>query len=250
MIKIKTEKEIEIMRYSGIVNNDTHKLVASKIKAGISTKELDEIAYNYIKSKDCKPSFFNFEGYPANICTSINEEIVHGIPGSRILEDGDIISIDIGVNYKGLHTDAARSYSVGSVNKEVKDLLKNTKKSLNEGIKVIKDGVKLNEVCMAIEKVALENNYGVFKELTGHGVGRNLHEDPYIPNYSNEESKSITLKSGMTIAIEPMFSLKGSKLWLLENNWTIAAQDNSPVAHFEDTILITKNGYEILTGER
>ncbi len=250
MIMIRTEKELELMRYSGKINNETHKIVAEAIKAGISTKELDELAYNYIISKDCKPSFYKYEGYPANICTSINDEIVHGIPGSRILKTGDIISIDIGVIYKGLHTDAARSYVVGSVNKEVKDLLDNTRRSLKKGIEVIKDGIKLNEVCKAIENVAKENNYGVFKELTGHGVGRNLHEDPYIPNYSNMESEEITLKAGMTIAIEPMFSLKGSKLWLLENNWTISTQDGSPVAHFEDTVLVTKDGYEMLTGER
>jgi methionyl aminopeptidase len=249
MISIKTEKEIELMRYAGKVNNEIRESLKDKIKEGVTTKELDEFALNYMNSKGCNPSFFNFEGYPANICTSINDEIVHGIPGSRALKNGDIVSVDIGVKYKGLHTDAAYTYVVGSVNKEVEDLLKYTKKSLYEGIKVIKEGVKLNEVCKAIEKVALKHNYGVIKELVGHGVGRKLHEDPFIPNYDNEESKNITLKSGMTLAIEPMFSLKSPKVWILDNGWTISTQDESPVAHFEHTVLVTKDGYEILTGE-
>lgn len=249
MIKIKSQKEIELMRYAGKVNKEVRELLKENIKEGITTKELDDLALNYIKEKDCTPSFFKYEGYPANICTSINDEIVHGIPGSRALKNGDIISVDVGVEYKGLHTDAAFTCAVGSVNKEVEDLLIYTKKALYEGIKVIKEGIKLNEVCKAIEKVAREKKYGVIKELVGHGVGRNLHEDPYIPNYDNEESKNITLKSGMTLAIEPMFSLESPKVWILDNGWTISTQDESPVAHFEHTILVTQDGYEILTGE-
>lgn len=249
MINIKTEKEIELMRYSGKVNYEIRELLKDKIKEGITTEELDQFALEYMKNKGCSASFKGYEGYPANICTSINEEIVHGIPSSRALKNGDIISVDIGVKYKGLHTDAACTYVVGSVNKEVEDLLNHTKESLYEGIKVIKEGIKLNEVCKAIEKVALKNNYGVIRELVGHGVGKQLHEDPYIPNYDNEESNDIILKSGMTLAIEPMFSLRSPKVWILDNRWTIATQDESPVAHFEHTVLVTKKGYEILTGE-
>lgn len=250
MISIKNDDDLEKMRYSGKINYEVRKLLGDSLKEGMTTKELDEIARKYIKDNDCTPSFLGYEGYPANICVSINEEVVHGIPGKRILQNGDIISVDVGVNYKGLHTDAASTFVLGSVNKELECLVKNTEISLYEGIKKIKEGIKLNEVCKAIESIALQNNYGIIRELTGHGVGRELHEDPYIPNYSTNENENIILKSGMTLAIEPMFSLKGESVWIDPNGWTISTQDESRVAHFEHTVLVTRNGYEILTGER
>ena len=199
--------------------------------------------------KGCTSAEKGYEGYPASICTSVNDEVVHGIPGKRILNDGDIVSVDLVINYKGYMADTARTYKVGNVNKDINDLLIHTKEALYEGLSKVKEGIKLNEVCEAIENVAKHYGYGVPKELTGHGIGKEMHEDPYIPNYSNEEAKTITLKEGMTLAIEPMFSLKGRKVWLLEDEWTIATQDGSPVAHFEHTIVVTKDGYKILTGE-
>jgi methionyl aminopeptidase len=250
MISLKTKEEIEKMRYSGKVNYEVRALLGKEIKEGVTTEYLDKLAREYIESKDCTASFLGYEGYPASICASINEEIVHGIPSKRKLHNGDIITVDVGVNYKGLHTDAASTFVVGSVNKEVECLVNNTKLSLYEGIKVIKEGVKLNEVCKAVESVARKNGYGVIRELTGHGVGKHLHEDPYIPNYSNSESERIILKSGMTLAIEPMFSLEGESVWMDSNGWTISTQDGSPAAHFEHTILVTEKGYEILTEER
>ncbi len=250
MIYIKTPQEIECMRYSGKINHEVRELLKKKVKAGITTEYLDKLANEYITSHGCDASFYQYEGYPAHICTSINEEVVHGIPGDRKLKKGDIITVDVGVNYKGLHTDAASTFVVGSVDKEVECLVKNTEESLYEGLKVIKAGVKLNEVCRSIESVALKNNYGIIRELTGHGVGRELHEEPYILNYSNYESEGIILKEGMTLAIEPMFSLKGESVWIELNGWTVTTVDKSPAAHFEHTILVTKDGYEILTKER
>ena len=248
MISTKTDSEIKLMRYAGKVAYDLLELMETIIKPGVTTKHLDDVAKEFIISKDCYPSCLGFEGYPASICTSVNESVVHEIPSKRKLKDGDIITIDVVVEYKGYMADTARTYKVGNVKKEVEDLLIHTKEALYKGLSVIKPGIILNEVCKTIENVAKEYNYGVIRELTGHGIGKEMHEDPYIPNYSNNES-NIVLKEGMTLAIEPMFSLKGRYVWLLEDDWTIVTQDKSPAAHFEHTIVVTKNGYEILTGE-
>lgn len=246
MIIIKTEKEIDLMIHAGKIAVETLNLIEKNIKIGITTKELNQIAASYIKENDCTASFLNYQGYPASICTSVNEEVVHGIPGNRKLKNGDIISIDIGVCYKGMHVDTARTYKVGHVKKEIEDLMKTTNKALHEGIKIIKEGVKLNDVCATIEKYS--SNYGVIRELTGHGVGKEIHEDPYIPNYSNNES-NIILREGMTLAIEPMFNLKRKEVNILEDGWTIVTEDGNPSAHFEHTVLVTKDGYKIITGE-
>lgn len=250
MISIKSKNEIELMKYAG---NIAYKILINLkdlIKEGTTTKELDNYAYNYIKENNCTPSFLGYEGYPASICVSINEVVVHGIPSEKqILKNGDIISVDIGVCYKGMHSDTAYTYIVGNTSKEKKDLVENTRKALYKGLEGIKEGIKLNEVCTSIESVAQKHRYAIFRELTGHGVGHKLHEDPYIPNYSNKESKNIILKSGMTLAIEPMFGLKNKNIWVLEDGWTIETEDKSSAAHFEHTIVVTKDGYEIITGE-
>lgn len=249
MISIKTKEEIELMTHAGDVAYELLNELERIIRPGITTKSLDDFASEFIRMKGCTSAEKGYEGYPASICTSVNDEVVHGIPGKRILKDGDIVSVDLVVDYKGYMADTARTYKVGSVSKEVNDLLTYTKEALYKGLSVIKEGIKLNDVCKTIENVALEHGYGVPRELTGHGIGKEMHEDPYIPNYSNKEAESIILKEGMTLAIEPMFSLKGRKVWLLEDEWTIATQDSSPVAHFEHTIVVTKDGYKILTGE-
>lgn len=249
MITIKTEEQIENMRFVCKLAKEILDELEEFIKPGITTKEIDDFAYNYIIKNDATPSFLGYEGYPASVCTSVNEEVVHGIPGKRMLKDGDIVSVDIGAYKNNVHSDTARTYIVGSTTKEIEDLVNNTKKALYEGIKVIKPGIKLNEVCKSIEKVAKDNGYGVIRELTGHGVGEEMHEDPYIPNYANKESEKITLEKGMTLAIEPMFSLKGREIFILEDGWTIITQDESVTAHFEHTVLVTENGYEIMTGE-
>lgn len=249
MITIKSNEEIEIMKHAGKIAYDLLELFNDKIEIGITTKELDNIAYEFITSHDANPSFLGYEGFPASICASINEEVVHGIPGNRKLKNGDIISIDVGVCYKGYHADTCRTYKVGHVSKDKQMLMKETKKALYEGIKQIKNGVKLSEVCKAIERVGRNANLAIYQELTGHGVGANLHEDPYVPNYWDNKEKDLILKSGMVIAIEPMFGLGKKDICVLEDDWTIITEDNSSAAHFEHTILVTDDGYEILTGE-
>ncbi len=249
MISIKSEQEIELMRHAGTVAYELLNELEGIIKPGITTKELDDFAEKFIRTKGCTSAEKGYEGYPASICTSVNDEVVHGIPGPRKLISGDIVSVDLVVCYKGYMADTARTYKVGSVSKDVDDLMKYTHEALYKGLSVVKEGIKLNEVCKTIESVAKEHGYGVIRELTGHGIGKEMHEDPYIPNYSNIESEEITLKSGMTLAIEPMFSLKGRKVWLLDDDWTISTQDRSASAHYEHTIVVTKDGYKILTGE-
>ena len=249
MISIKNEQEIELMRKSGQITYEVLMKLKDFIKPGVTTKDIDKFAHDYIVSHDATPSFLGYEGYPASTCVSINDMVVHGIPDNTKIRNGDIVSVDVGSIYKGYHSDSAYTYIVGSVDKKTEDLVNNTRKALYAGISVIKEGIKLNEVCSAIGKIGKENGYGIFECLTGHGVGTTLHEDPYIPNLSNHESEGIILKSGMTLAIEPMFSLGTKEVWLLPDEWGIITRDGSVAAHFEHTVLVTKDGYEILTGE-
>ncbi len=249
MISIKNEQEIELMRKSGQITYEVLMKLKDFIHEGVTTKEIDKFAHDYIVSHDATPSFLGYEGYPASTCVSINDMVVHGIPDNTKLRNGDIVSVDVGSIYKGYHSDSAYTYIVGKVDKKTEDLVNNTRKALYAGISVIKEGIKLNEVCSAIGKVGKENGYGIFECLTGHGVGTTLHEDPYIPNLSNHESEGIILKAGMTLAIEPMFSLGTKEVWLLPDEWGIITRDGSVAAHFEHTVLVTKDGYEILTGE-
>ena len=249
MISIKNEQEIEKMRVAGKIAYDLLMSLKDIIKPGITTKEIDDYSYDFITTRGAKPAFLDYEGYPASTCISINDMVVHGIPDNTKLKEGDIVSVDTGAIYKGYYSDTAYTYIVGKVDKKTEELVLNTRKALYEGISKVKAGVSLNEVCSAIGKVGRVNGYGIFEVLTGHGVGKTLHEDPYIPNLSNHESEGIILKSGMTLAIEPMFSLGTKELWLLPDNWGIVTQDGSKAAHFEHTVLVTDDGYEILTGE-
>lgn len=248
MVSIKTYDEIEKMKKAGHINYMCHKFLESQLKAGISTLELDTLAEKFIRENGGIPSFKNYEGFPASICTSINDEVVHGIPSTRKLKEGDIISIDIGVIYKGYHSDSANTFPVGSVSKDKEYLMEHTKKALEIGIKEVKNGIKVGAIGSAIEKYALEHNLGVVKELVGHGVGEHLHEDPDVPNYGNK-NEGITLKTGMTIAIEPMLNLGSEDICILDNDWTIVTEDGSPSGHYEHTVLVTDDGCEILTGE-
>ena len=243
---IKSNEEIELLKIAGQIVGDTHNYLKQFIKPGITTKELDKLAYDYIISKDATPSFLNYEGYPASICTSVNEEVVHGIPSDRILQEGDIISIDIGACYKGYHGDSAWSYPVGNISEEKKYLLEHTEKSLYEGLSVIKPGMKIGDIGYAIEQYALKHKLGVVKELVGHGVGKNLHESPDVPNYGKKNT-GMTLRKGMVIAVEPMLNLGDSNIYILDDDWTIITADDKPSAHFEHTVVVTKDGYEILT---
>lgn len=246
MISIKTPEEIELMKIAGKIVGDTHNYLIPFIKEGITTKELDKLAHDYIISKGATCSFLNYSGYPASICTSINEEVVHGIPGDRKLKNGDIISIDIGACYKGYHGDSAWSYAVGEVDSDIKYLMKHTKQALFQGLSVIKDGAYVGDIGYAVESYAKKHKLGVVKELVGHGVGKNLHEKPDVPNYGKPNTGDI-LKEGMVIAVEPMLNLGTANIYILDDDWTIITADNKPSAHFEHTVVVTKDGYEILT---
>ena len=250
MISIKNKQEIKYMKEAGIIAYDLLMSLKDYIKAGMSTKQIDDYCYEFITKRGAKPAFLGYEGFPATACISINDMVVHGIPNdTTILKDGDIVTVDTGAIVHGYYSDTAYTYMIGKVDKKVIQLVNETRRALYEGLSVIKDGVKLNDVCKKIESVARSNGYGVFEVLTGHGIGSDMHEDPYIPNLANHESEGIILKSGMTLAIEPMFSLGTKEVWLLPDNWGIVTRDESPSAHFEHTILVTKDGYEILTGE-
>ena len=246
MISIKTEREINLMRIAGKIVGDTHNYLKKFIRPGITTEELDKLAYDYIVSCDAVPSFKGYDGYPGSICTSVNEEVVHGIPGKYRLKEGDIISIDIGACYKGYHGDSAWTYPVGKISHEKELLLRHTEESLFAGLSVIKEGARVGDIGYAVSNVAKKYNLGVVKELVGHGVGSSLHEMPDVPNYGREGTGPI-LKSGMVIAVEPMLNLGTPNIYLLDDDWTIITADDEPSAHFEHTVLVTEDGYEILT---
>lgn len=246
MISIKSPREIELLRKAGEIVGMTHNYLKKYIVVGITTKELDQLAHEFILSQDATPSFKNYNGYPGSICTSINEEVVHGIPSNRKLKEGDIISVDIGACYKGYHGDSAWTYAVGHISKEKQYLMEHTEKSLFEGLSVIKDGVRLGNVGNKIYNYAVKHKLGVVRELVGHGVGTHLHEQPDVPNYG-KEGTGIVLKEGMVIAVEPMLNLGTEHIYMLDDDWTIITADNKPSAHYEHTVVVTKDGYEILT---
>lgn len=248
MISIKSDREIELMKKAGNIVYKTHQYLKPYLKEGISTIEIDRLAEEFIRKNDATPSFKGYDGFPGTVCTSINQEVVHGIPGKRKLKNGDIISIDIGACYKGYHGDSAWTYIIGKTSDEVTYLLKHTEQSLYEGLKEVKPGNRIGDIGYAIEKYASAHNLGVVKELVGHGIGTHVHESPDVPNYGRKGTGPI-LKEGMTIAIEPMLTLGSPDICILDNDWTIETIDNSLSAHFEHTIVITKDGYQILTGE-
>ena len=247
MISIKTREEIQYMREAGHLNYMAREYIKSLIVPGITTLEIDKKAEEYIRSIGGVPGFKGYGGFPGSICISVNDEVVHGIPSKRKLRDGDVVSIDIGVEYKGYHSDSANTYIVGHASREIKDLVENTKKSLYEGLSVIKDGVKISDIGSKIENFAKNNNLGVVRELVGHGVGSSIHEDPDVPNYYTNDNTR--LKSGMVIAVEPMLNLGTRHIYMEEDEWTIKTEDGLASAHFEHTVLVTKDGYVILTGE-
>ena len=249
MINIKTNQEIEYMKEAGYLNFLTREYLKSIIKPGITTKEIDEKCDEFIKSKDAIAGFKGLYGFPGTICISVNDEVVHGIGSNRVLKEGDIITIDVGVKKNGYHSDAAVTIPVGKVNKEKENLIKYTEGAFWAGVKEVKDGAKLGNVSARIESYAKKHNLGVVKELCGHGVGKDLHEDPDVPNFG-KYGTGITLKEGMVIAIEPMLTAGKRYIYQKSNGWTIVTQDGKPAAHFEHTVLVTKEGYEILTGDK
>jgi methionyl aminopeptidase len=246
MINIKTPREIELMVVAGEIVGDTHKYLIPYLKPGITTEQIDSLARDYIIKRGATPSCYHYNGYPANICISINEEVVHGIASKRKLKDGDIVTLDICACYKGYHGDSAWSYAIGNVSEEKKFLLEHTEKALYEGLSVIKEGTRVGDIGYAVSKYATEHDLGVVKELVGHGVGSSLHEDPEVPNYGKKGTGPV-LKAGMVIAVEPMLNLGTADVYLLDDDWTVVTADGCPSAHFEHTILVTKDGYTILT---
>jgi methionyl aminopeptidase len=246
MIICKTPREIEIMREAGKIVALTHQELEKHIRPGITTKELDEIAEAVIRKHGAIPSFKGYNGFPGSICASVNEELVHGIPGDRVLKEGDIISIDVGAQYNGYHADSAWTYPVGEIAEETKKLLEVTEKSLYIGLEEAKPGARLSNISHAIQTYVESHHFSIVREYVGHGIGQNLHEDPQIPHYG-PPNKGPRLKPGMTLCIEPMVNAGSRYVKTLADNWTVVTVDGKMCAHFEHTIASTENGYEILT---
>lgn len=246
-VSIKSEREIELMREAGKILAKTHEEIRKVLKPGMSTMDIDRLGEKIIRSYGCIPSFKNYNGYPASICVSVNDEVVHGIPSrKRILHEGDIVSLDAGVIYKGYHSDAARTYGIGQISPEATQLIDVTKQCFFEGIKYAKSGNHLNDICSAIQKYAESFGYGVVRDLVGHGIGANLHEAPEVPNFSMRK-KGIRLEPGMTLAIEPMINSGRYDVVWLDDDWTVVTDDGSLSAHYENTVLITNGEPEILS---
>ena len=246
MITIKSQKEIELMKKAGYLVSLTHQYLKPFIKPGITTEELDELAEKFIREHDGIPSCKGYEGFPNTLCTSINDEVVHGIPGKRKLKNGDIITIDMVIGYHGYQGDAAWTYEVGDISDKKKYLMEHTKAALYEGIKQVHPGNHIGDISNAVETYAKKHKLGVVKELVGHGIGTEMHEDPDVPNYGKKGTGPV-LKEGMVICIEPMLNLGSPDVAILDDDWTIVTQDGLPAAHYEHTVLVTKDGYEILT---
>lgn len=248
MITIKSEREIELLREAGKVVYLTHKYIEPMIKEGVTTAEINEKAEAFIRSKGCTPSFKGYEGFPAALCCSVNDEVVHGFPNNKPLKNGDIVTFDIGACYKGYHGDSGWTYKVGDVDEEKEYVMEHTEKALYIGLEAIKPGARVGDIGYAIENYAKEHNLGVVKELCGHGVGTNVHEDPDVPNYGMKNTGP-RLKKGMVIAVEPMLTIGSPDIYVDDNDWTIITKDHSPSAHYEHTVVVLEDGYKILTGE-
>jgi len=247
LIQIKSKREIELMREAGRILELTRLMLKEHVKPGISTHQLDELAENFIVNLGAKPSFKGYHGFPGSICTSINEVVVHGIPSKKqVLKEGDIITLDFGVNYKGYHADSATTYPVGKVSPEIEKLLSITEQSLYIGLEQAKPGNHVSDISYAIESFIKPYGYGVVEEFTGHGIGRDLHEEPFVPNFGKPKEGPI-LKPGMTFCVEPMVNLGTKRVKVLSDNWTTVTVDRKPSAHFEHMIVITETGYDILT---
>lgn len=246
-ISIKSPREIELMRISNHMLCDMHRELEKIIRPGLPTIELDKLAESFLKEHEVVSNFYNYEGYPAQICVSVNDEVVHGIPSKeKVLHEGDIVSIDAGLIYKGYHSDAARTYAVGKISAEKQKLIDETRNSFFEGIKMARAGNRLYDISKAIDDYISQFGYGIVRDLVGHGVGTELHEEPQIPNFK-QDRRGPRLQAGMTLAIEPMINLgRGDVVWE-EDDWTVVSEDGSPSAHYENTILITDGDPEILS---
>ncbi len=246
MITVKSREALSRMKASAKILKDTLSLLEENVKAGVATCELDRLAYEYITKAGARPSFLNYNGYPASVCTSIDEEVVHGIPSKRKLEEGQIVGIDIGVFFEGYHTDAARTFPVGKISPEKQKLIDVTRQCFFEGIAAVKDGARLGDVGYRIQRHAESNGFSVVRDLVGHGIGESMHEDPSVPNFG-KPGHGIRLIEGMTLAIEPMINAGSYHVKWLDDGWTVVTCDGKPSAHYENTVVVTKEGAEILT---
>lgn len=248
-ITIKSAADIEKMDVAGRIVEDTLNLLAQSAEIGMTTAELDDIAVAFIKSRGAEASFLNYNGYPRSICTSVNEQVVHGIPGKYRLKDGDILSLDVGAYKDGFHGDAARTVLIGTVPEDVQKLVRVTKECFFEGIRFAKPGYRISDVAKAVQQHAERHGYGVVRELVGHGIGRRMHEDPEVPNYWDDSrfGRGVRLEAGMTIAVEPMINMGTARVYQLDDGWTVITADGKPSAHYENTVLITDGEPRLLT---
>jgi len=246
MITIKSAADIEKMDAAGKIVEKTLQRMGQMVRVGISTKELNDEAERFIRSCGAEPSFLNYQGYPKSICTSVNEQVVHGIPGGYRLKDGDIISVDVGAYLNGFHGDAARTFLVGNVPEEVQKLVQVTRECFFEALRYARVGYRIGDIGAAVQQYAESHGYGVVREMIGHGIGREMHEQPDVPNYGRA-GRGIRLEKGMTIAIEPMINLGTEKIYQLSDGWTIVTADGKPSAHYENTIAITDGEPRLLT---
>lgn len=246
MISVKSDKEIEIMKKAGRITGGALRHAGEMITPGMTTYELDKIIHRYIVSHGAVPSFLGYGGFPGSACISVNDEVIHGIPGPRKLEEGDIVSVDVGAYIDGFHGDSCKTFAVGKIRNEAKALMRSTEESLYMAIAMAKPGVRLGDIGYAIQKYNEDNGYSVVRQFVGHGVGRDLHEDPEVPNYGRQ-GRGVRLTEGMVIAIEPMINLGTEKIYVMPDEWTVRTTDGKLSAHFEHTIAITEKGAVILT---
>ncbi|HVZ81641.1 MAG TPA: type I methionyl aminopeptidase [bacterium] len=246
MITLKSESELKLMRVSGKVVADALVELGKRVKPGVTTRELDQFAFDFFKRHDCVPAFLGYHGYPATICASINSEVVHGIPGDRVLQEGDIVGVDIGAFYKGYCGDSARTFPVGKVDPEVTRLLQVTWESLERGIRQCQVGNRISDIGAAIQDYVEKQGFSVVKDYVGHGIGQAMHEEPQVPNYGKPH-QGPRLVEGMCLALEPMVNMGGEAVKVLGDGWTVVTKDGKFSAHFEDTVAVRSQGPEILT---
>ena len=247
MVTIKSKNEIEYMKEAGRITGETLKLLESLLKPGVTPLELDSAAEKFIRSQGATPTFKGYGGFPGSVCISVNDEVIHGIPDKRKLKEGDIVSFDVGACYKGYNGDAARTFGVGKISPEAQRLIDVTKQSFFEGIKFAKDGYRISDISAEIQRVAEEAGYSVLREYCGHGIGRDLHEDPEIPNYYENGRRGIRIRPGMCLAIEPMVNMGSKEIFVGDNDWTVFTEDGQLSAHYENTVLVTNGEPVCLT---
>lgn len=246
MITLKSEHEIELMRRAGKITAAARALAREMVKPGVTTQQIDKAVYHFIKSQSAVPSFLNYNGYPASVCVSVNDEIIHGIPGKRVLREGDIVSVDVGAYIGGFHGDCAGTYPCGQVSDEALDLIRVTQQSFFEGIKFAREGYRLSDISHAVQEYAESHGYSIVREYVGHGIGRRMHESPEVPNFGNPGHGPRLLR-GMTIAVEPMVNAGSAAIRQMSDGWTVKTADGKNAAHYENTILITDGDPELLT---